>query len=150
MDTVFRDVAVTDIAARLADRDAFVLLGQPDATRAIGERIDQAGDWTCYIDNGTDNVLRINDLTRLALATTVTATLGLPTVAVFLVPKTVPAKVLADALGQEIPADGSRDIIGLYEREHPLIWPMMFVEALERVDPQAALVLHANALGKLS
>ena len=57
---------------------------------------------------------------------------------VWVVPKSVPAARLGKALGASIPADGSRDLIGLTagDGKHAT-YPLILAEAIERVDPAA-------------
>jgi hypothetical protein len=69
-----------------------------------------------------------------------------PYAAVGTVPKTVPARTLSDVLGQDIPDDGSRDLIFLHGEEgEPIVWPPLFADALAVVDPAAAATIHVNA-----
>ena len=58
---------------------------------------------------------------------------------VWVVPKSVPAARLGKALGDSIPADGSRDLIVLTadDGKHAA-YPLILAEAIERVDPAAA------------
>lgn len=57
----------------------------------------------------------------------------------WVIPKTVPAARLGKALGSDIPADGTRDLIMLTldDGKH-MAYPMILVAAIERVDPAAA------------
>lgn len=141
-----RESAVRRIAAHIADRDAFIVVVPPGLLDTLAAGLVDVPDWTGYADNGTRMVLRTDQPGALLVVEAVSVA-----TAVVIVPKTVPAGVLAEALGQEIPADGSQDLVLLHEDERgPLIWPRLFVDALEIVDPAVAAHLHANDLAGLS
>jgi hypothetical protein len=138
---IHRDQALKAIAGHIADRDAFVVLVPPAMLDTVTHALRRTPQWRGYIDNGTGIILRADAATATALMPLMGA-LGIPTAAVLTVPKTVPASVLGEALGQHIPADGSQDIIGIHDGG-PLIWPLLFVDALALVDPAAAAQLRA-------
>jgi hypothetical protein len=141
---IARADAVRDIAAHLADRTAFVVFTGPDLMSAVAARLDPVEGWTGYADNGMPVVLRARSSEAFVAAEVMKALAGMPMVAVFIVPKSVPAKVPSEALGQEIEADGSRDIIAIHGDDGRVIWPMLFVDALDLVDPVAASQLRAQ------
>lgn len=134
---IARARAVKNIAAALADRHSYVLTLDPRLNTEAAEALDGI-DTTIYVDQGTDPILRTNDPRLLA----VTAAL-IPCVAVILIPKTVPAAILSEALGEHVPDDGSQDILILGSPEPPMTWPLLFVDALQRVDPTAANTIRA-------
>ncbi len=141
-----RDRAVADIASAIADRTAFVILGPPHMLPALGYRLTSMPDWTAYIDSGNPLVLRSQDAVTLCIVPTL-----LPAAAVVTVPKTVPAAALSEALGQHVPDDGSRDLVMLHDGDaQPIVWPMLFVDALERVDPKAAAQLRVDDIARQS
>lgn len=138
-----RPAAVHQIAAPLADRSAFVIVTPPDLVADIAPRLGRLPTgWTAYLDNGTPVVVATGEPKAIALM----AALSLPggITAVVTVPKTVPAVMLTEAVGQEVPADGSQDLIMLHSGwNRPIIWPMLFVDALEQVDPRATAQIRA-------
>jgi hypothetical protein len=138
-----RERAVANIAAAIADRTAFVILGAPHMLDALGYRLKSVPDWTAYVDNGTPLALRTEDAATLRIVPTL-----VPATVVVTVPKTVPAAALDDALGplgQHVPDDGSRDMLILHDGDdQPIVWPTLFVDALEQVDPRAAAQLRAT------
>ena len=133
-----RDDAVAAIAGAIADRHSFVIVAPPDTVAGLAGCLTTVAGWTGYLDNGTPTVL----CTDQPAAATVLDGLAVPTAMVVTVPKTVPAATLGEALGQEIPADGSQDLVLLCgDEEGPLVWPLLFVDALAPVDPRAAAAL---------
>ena len=138
---VDRDTAVKAIGDAIADLHSFVVVAPPSAVASLADCLTHVPDWTGYIDNGTPMVL----CTDQPAAVTVLNVLALPTTMVVTVPKTVPAATLGDALGQEIPADGSHDLVLLCgDEETPTTLPLLFVDALGRVDPRVAAALYAD------
>ena len=66
-------------------------------------------------------------------------------------PKTTPAAALAEALGEHVPDDGSRDLIMLGESTNgPYLWPTLFVDSVALVDPVAAATVYVNDVRCLS
>jgi hypothetical protein len=143
--TLDRAAAIRRIADHLADQDAFVITVPPHELNAFGHSIKNVQSWTAYLDNGTGHILRTDTPGALLVAE-----LLFPTAAVVVVPKTVPATVLSEALGQEVPADGSRDIVILTSQGGPTYYPMLFINALDIVSPSTAALLRANHLPNLS
>jgi hypothetical protein len=137
--------AVHAIAAHLADRDAFVLLVPPGMVPTTARCLATVARWTGYLDVGLPTVLRTHNSHALETLPLVVSHFGTSTTAVITVPKTIPAAVLATFLSEQLPDDGSRDIIAIHETG-PLQWPLLFIDALTQVDPAAAAQLHANDL----
>jgi hypothetical protein len=109
------------------------------------------GGCDCYLDNGLDAVFWLSG-EYLPLAQAMAALLPTAmTAAVFTVPKTVSAATLSQALqGQEIPADGSQDLVLLHADENMVEFPRLLVEALALVDPDVPMQLAANDIRTLS
>lgn len=144
--TVSRAAAIRDIADALADRTSFVVTVPPGMVTGIAAALVDVPLWTVLLDNGLDTVLRLVDTHDFTAAVTVGAALGLPLAGVVLVPKTVPAELLGGAIGQAVPADGSRDLLVIGDpATGPIAWPRLFVDALARVDPAGAAQLRALA-----
>ncbi len=138
-----RAEAVDAIASAIADRDAFVIIVPPTLVTALAAPLGDVPAWTAYVDNGTPMVLTTTD----AAALSIVDLLGVPAAAVVTVPKTVPATVLTQAIGQEVPADGSQDIVLLADPETGfMVWPVLFLDALAKVDPKAAAAIRATDL----
>lgn len=143
---ITRRAAVDAIARHLADRTAFVVFAPPAQLAETVRRLHAVPDWTGYLDTGDPLVTEADSAMCVALGA-LAGVFGVPTAAVFVVPKTVPAARLGRALGHLIPADGSQDVIGVVDGER-VAWPLLLVDALERVDPAAAAHLHANSLAR--
>lgn len=138
---VARARAVRNIGDAIADRTSFVIVVSPDMNETAAVALDGIPA-TVYVDNGIDVVLRTDD-PRLILPMDVLTGCAV----VVLVPKTIPATELSEALGRPIPDDGSQDIIYLMDNQARLMgWPRMFIDALKRVDPAMAESIRAAAL----
>jgi len=149
MTTTTTDSAVARIAGHLADRDAFVIAAPPATLDELSERLTVIPNWTAYLDNGNGMVLSTSHPAALYI-TRLLAPIH-PMIAIVIVPKTVPAATLTAALDQEVPADGSRDVLLLHDGDAtPITWPLLFIDALAHVDPKAAAMIRANDLGSLS
>lgn len=146
-----RPQAIKEIATHLADRDTFVIIIPPDLIGSAAHALRHT-DTTYYLDNGTPFLLCTSrtGTSRLNVPRLIAALNMSPTVCVATVPKTVPAIELSKALAQPIPEDGSQDVVILQRPGHPVVWPMVFVDALEIVDPEAAKSIRAADLAGLS
>jgi hypothetical protein len=121
-----RDDAVRAIAAHIADRDAYVITVPPDTLPALSRTLNGLPSWSAYLDNGTPVVMRTVRAGALAVADLLTETAG-----VLVVPKTVSAAELSRVVGQQVPADGSQDLVVLMSPQGgPVFWPLLFVDAL--------------------
>jgi hypothetical protein len=147
-DVLDRQSAVDQLAGHIADRTGFLVVAPPSAVATLAARLHRLpAGWTAYVDHGVPAVLATN----IPRALGVLDVLGVPYCAVVAVPKTVPARTLSDVLGQDLPDDGSRDLIFLHDEEgQAIVWPLLFVDALAIVDPAAAAAIHVNALTNLS
>jgi hypothetical protein len=133
--------AVRFVCEALADRTHFLLLPPAGRAAEVAALLDGAEiPWVGYLDNGMELALRTDQAALLAVTESFA-----PLAVVMTVPKTVPAAKLANLLDREIPADGSRDLLVLTDSEHTQ-WPMLFVAALDKVDPKAAASIRANAV----
>ncbi|GAA2370798.1 hypothetical protein Cme02nite_45080 [Catellatospora methionotrophica] len=146
---ITRQAAVDAIAGHLADRTAFVVLAPPDLLAETTGRLRHLPGWTGYLDTGRDTVAQGN-AEQFAALCGVAQVLGRPAVAVLTIPKTVPARRVAQALRRPVAADGSQDVLVVRVDGGPVCWPLLFVDALERVEPAAAAQLHAEDLAGLS
>jgi hypothetical protein len=141
-----RGRALRFISEALADRTHFLLVPPVQRGTEVAELLDGAGiPWTGYIDSGQDTVLRVDQASLMM----VTEQLARRTAALITVAKTVPAEQLSSALDQAIAADGSQDLILMTDDGKQLHWPMLFVDALDRIDPVEAARLRAAAGGPL-
>lgn len=137
---ISRADAVRAITDALADRTSFIVLVPHAAMPGMVEPLRRIRRSTTLVDNGLDAVLRTDDPRVLAIA-------GLfsPAIAVTLIPKTVSARRIGRALGQSVPEDGSRDIIGVGFTGAHQQWPTLFLAALDQVDPVTAESIRAAA-----
>lgn len=136
-----RETAVRRIGDALADRTAFVITMPPGTVSVLAARLSPVPAWCAYLDNGTPTALATSDPTCLRTAAALA-----PMVGVLIVPKTVPATQLSDVVGQVVPADGSQDVVILTASSRtgsPVFWPLLFIDAVSRVDPQLAAQLRA-------
>jgi hypothetical protein len=118
-------------------------------------RLRNVLEWTGYVDNGQPNVWRLTTNAAAVVKTIATMeSFGALFIAVITVPKTVPALELGCLLDCEVAADGSQDILGLRETweegEAPIIWPTLFVDALDKVSPKSAAAIRASDILGLS
>lgn len=146
---ITRRAAVDAIAAHIADRTAFIVLAPPKLLGEVITRLRHVPGWTGYLDTGRDSVAR-GDAAEFVTLGRVAQAFGTPAIAVMTVPKTVPAARLSRALRQPIADDGSQDILVIRGESGPIHWPMLFVDALEQVEPAAAAQLHAEDLSVMS
>jgi hypothetical protein len=146
-----RAEAVRRVAAHLADRDAFVVVGG-----TLGDHTDQwlaalaaVPEWHAYLDHGGPHVMRVAgpDVARVRL---LTEAVGLDTLPVAVVPKTVPAARIAEALGHPVADDGSQDIVAVSGERGRVDWPALFVDAVAVVEPRAAMQIRAADVRGLS
>lgn len=142
---ISRATAVQQIADHIADRDHYVITAPPEALAALAQTLRLVDTWAGYLDNGAGMILRTDRPGVLAISN-----LLAPAVGVITVPKTVPAAVLTEALGQEVPDDGSQDIVILMPGGPPAYFPLLFVEALDIVDPRTAAQLRAHHIPNLN
>lgn len=140
-----RDRAVQKIARHIADRDAYLVTIPPDTLPRLSKSLDRIATWSAYLDSGNPFILRTNRPGALLVTDLLIETAG-----VLVVPKTVPASALSKVVGQEVPADGSQDLVVLMPTAGPIFWPLLFVDALEIVDPKVAAQLRANHLPNLN
>lgn len=137
--SISRATAVTTVAGHIADRDAFVITVPPNVLGDVTHGLRDVDGWTAYLDSGTPVILQTDRVSVLAVTGAI-----ILSAAVVTVPKTVPAAVLSKALGQTIPDDGSQDLVVLHGADgEPIVWPLLFVDALDQVDPIAAAQLRA-------
>lgn len=135
-----RGRALRFISEALADRTHFLLVPPAQRGAEVAELLDGTGiSWTGYIDSGQDTVLRVDQASLML----VTEQLARRTAILITVPKTVPAEQLSSALDQTIQADGSQDLILMTDDSEQLLWPMLFVDALDQIDPVEAARLRA-------
>ncbi|MET8134663.1 hypothetical protein ABZV24_22370 [Streptomyces sp. NPDC005251] len=140
-DFLARDTAVHQIAQHIADRDAYLVTCPPTTLPILSRALDSLPAWSAYLDNGTGAVLRTDRAGALLVADLLMETAG-----VLVVPKTVPAVELGQVVGQDIPADGSQDLVVLMPPGgEPIFWPLLFIDALDIVDPTVAAQLRAMA-----
>lgn len=147
---IARAEAVRAIAAHVADRTAFVISAPPAMLEGAARCLRKIGTGDCYMDNGLHAVFLLSG-EYVALAEGMAGLLPGTTAAVFTVPKTVSAATLSQALqGQEIPANGSQDLVLLHSDENRVEFPRLLAEALALVDPDVAMQLAANDIRTLS
>lgn len=149
-ETVPREEAVRDISAHVGGQDAFIVSVPSDALADITQRLRKLAGSTCYLDYGAPAVARFRS-PHLPEAMAVARSQPPGTaIAVFIVPKTVPAVHLSKLLGSQlhgvdIPADGSQDLLMIHSRDR-MDWPALLVDAIGEHDPQFAVQLYANDL----
>lgn len=148
---VISHATATDrIANHYADRTAFIVLAGLNLDLQIATRLSTLSAWTAYAIDAAGQVMVTNDLPMLIARAALADLIGVPSITLFTVPKTVPAADLGKALGQDVPDDGSRDVIMCSKPDAPIAWPMVFVDALRKVDPAAAMALDAQDLARMS
>ncbi|MEU2625743.1 hypothetical protein [Kitasatospora sp. NPDC007106] len=136
---MLRSRAVQEIAHHITRHDAYLITVPPGMLTSAARALDAVTTWQAYIDNGSGVVLRTGLIRAVRPNDRATA-------AVIAVPKTVDPAVLGKALRYPLPADGSRDLLVLRGRTGPIHWPLLFVDAIDQVDPVAAAQLRAHSL----
>ncbi len=148
---VISHATATDrVADHYADRTAFIILAGLNLDLQIATRLNTLASWTAYAIDAAGQVMVTDDLPLLIARATLADLIGVPSITLFTVPKTVPAADLGRALGQDVPDDGSRDVIMCAKPGAPIAWPMVFVDALRKVDPKAAMSLEALDMARMS
>jgi len=143
---VDRAEAVRVIAGHIADRDAFVISIPPAFVASAAARLHAVRACAWYTDNGTGVVMQLAGRGIQAAGVLDELLPGL-TAAVAIVPKTVPAAELAAAMRHAIPGDGSQDLVLLHGggEADAIVWPVLLVDALARIDPAFVACLVAEA-----
>jgi hypothetical protein len=140
-----RAEAAARIGGHYANRDAYLIIAGPGEITTAMTRLGAVPGCACYLDNGTDDILALTGPAVAVLPVVMELLPPESMAGVLTVPKTVSADRLSTALGQEIPADQSRDVVMLMAQDGKhLSWPMFFVEALDEVDPAAAARIRAD------
>lgn len=137
VEIVPRGDPVAIIAARYEKRDAYLVAAGPGQVLSALARLAPVAEATVYLDQGGETVMSATGAALEVMPDLMET--AAPFVAVWVVPKSVHAARLGKALGDSIPADGSRDLIVLAadDSKHAA-YPEILVEAIERVDPAAA------------
>lgn len=141
---VRRGDAVSDIAARLGDRDAFVVAVPPTALADVISALAKLAATTCYLDCGLPGVIRVRSPHLAQAAAAARSQPPGTTSAVIIVPKTLPAARLRKLLGSraEIPADGSQDVL-MIQTADQFEMPVLLVDAIARHEPVLAAAMYA-------
>ncbi len=148
---ITRTEAVQDIADHFADRTAYLITVPPELITEMAHLLRHVPDWYCYLNDGTDAVLRATDPGTLLAARTATSLFGIPCIGVLVIPKTVKAATIRRIFGDTIPTDGSRNVLTLQgPDDNEIKWPALLVEALDIADPAGAASIRANQTANLS
>ncbi|SOB84234.1 hypothetical protein [Streptomyces sp. 1331.2] len=135
-----RETAVRRLADVLSDRTEYLVTIPPGVGQALAAGLDLVGHWTAYLDVGAPEVLVTSDLTTFR-----GTHMLVPTGGVVTIPKTVHHRAVSRLVRQRIPADGSRDVLLITDRSGgPTYWPLLLVDAVDRVDPVLAAQLRAH------
>jgi len=138
--------AVDRLAASLTTRQDFIILSAPEHINKLASRLRAIPPgWTAYLANRSPRVLVTGDPILMAASAGMCPPGGVT--AVVTAPKsTTPAAALSRIFEQEIPADGSRDVILLLtpggQGQVAQSWPLLFINALEQVDPASAASIY--------
>jgi hypothetical protein len=137
-----RDRAALEISGRIAGEADYLITVPPGALLPLCDTLDALTSWTAYLDSGTPLVVRAERSGTVRNIALRGAAAG-----VIIAPKAVPAAALTEALGQLLPPDGSQDLIVLTSPDGgPIFWPLLFVDALDLIDPDAAAQLRASRI----
>jgi hypothetical protein len=151
-EAVSRADAISDISAHIADQDAFVISVPPGALEVVTHRLRNLRGTTCYLDieGACGDVTRFRSPHLTEAANIAKSQPPDTAVAVFIVPKTIPAARLSKLLGSElhgqvIPADGSQDLVMIQTRDL-FDMPRLLIDAIAVHDPRSAAEMYANDL----
>jgi hypothetical protein len=137
------DLAVREVADRLADRTHFVISTCEHHVAEVATMLDGFAGTVGLFDSGQHAILRLTG--PLGELGGIMPLLGLaPLAAIVLLPKTTPASALRVFTAQPIAADGSQDIIVARDADGLAKLPRLLVDALNRIDP--AFVARLAAL----
>jgi hypothetical protein len=135
-----RKDAVAEIVSAMNGQAHYLVTAPPGTITVLGESLGHLSTWRAYVDSGVPTVMSTNDASALFVTS-----LLMPMAAVIVVPKTVSPAELSEVLGRTVPEDGSQDIVILHEAEDaPIIWPMLFLEAMRVVDPDVVEQILAH------
>lgn len=137
-----REHAVEVVADCIRRRMHYVVVGAPSLVSGVMQRLsDQKHTWSAFVESAAPVILVTNEE---AVVEVMTMLAGPDShIIVLTVPKSVPASVLADIVGQPVPADGSQDLFVLSALNEQIQWPVLFIDALDEVDPVAASQIRA-------
>jgi hypothetical protein len=137
VEIVPRGNTVAVIAARYEKRDAYLVAAGPSQVPSALARLAPVAEAIVYLDQGGETVMSATGAALQVMPDLMET--AAPCAAVWVVPKSVSAARLGKALGDSIPADGSRDLIVLTADDgNHAAHPLILVDAIERVDPAAA------------
>lgn len=141
--TVARSELTRQIKSCLMDRTKFIILPPAHMAGQVVSIIVSGGvdGFSVYADIGRDEVIFFKNTLEVHLIERY-----VPASFVILIPKTVSAELLGEVLGQEIPQDGSNDIIALSGESGEIAWPSIFLEVMDQVDPQFSAGIRASKL----
>ncbi len=141
-----RGDALRELADAIAGRHHFVVPLAPEEFQQV-EQINQAlPGGCCYLDAGQPTVLRLRPAPRALSA--FLRLLPLPLGVVLVAPKTPEARRrLSHAGDRPIPINDQQDLVIPYYDGEGLVFPLLFVDALDLADPVAAARLRASATG---
>ncbi|RAG81762.1 hypothetical protein DN069_31165 [Streptacidiphilus pinicola] len=137
---ISREEAAQSIATALKDHTHFIATVPPGMAGDAAELLEGLPGFVMMLDQGMDTVLTTSS------AAIVAATDGLAarqSAAVALVPKTVGTTAISECFGQEIPDDGSQDILNLSD-DGDVAFPTLFIDAVDLVDPLGAAQMRGQ------
>ena len=145
-----RAAAVRIIGDAFADRTSYVVSAHPLAVGSTAQRLAQFPDVAALVDTGADSVLGCEAATAGHVCA-MFRVLGVEALAVFLVPKRVPAKLLSKKLDGAALEEGARDMImvgpNLGNQYH---WPTLLLDAIAPHDPKFVASVLATDIARQS
>ena len=144
MTVISRGDAVGQLADHIRGASAYIVAAGPGQVASALRRLPPVSqDSTAYLDRGDGETVMIARGRALAVMPEVIEAAAGPVAGILVIPKTVPAKRIGKALGQDIAADGHQDMIMLTTAGAKLMnYPSVMLEALALVDPQAAMQIR--------
>lgn len=140
---VHRTEVIDALASHMDASDAYIIVPATDgSTAGLITALEDLHNWTAYVDCGTDAIA----VTNAAAIVWVVAKLAPRIAMVVTIDKSESGDTLAEVLGIYAPEDDEQDIFILADQDGPLAWPMMFVSAVEKVDPDGAAMFYADAV----
>jgi hypothetical protein len=145
MKVISRREAVDRIAAHYRGRDAYLVAAGPQQAAGALEALAPVAGCTAYLDQGDSETVMTVTGPALQVMPDVMDAGQAPVAAVVAIPKTVPARRLSRVLANDIPADGSRDMIMLTTDDgRHMAYPLILVEAIEQSDQKTGMQIRAS------
>ncbi|MFI9274638.1 hypothetical protein ACIGXM_28610 [Kitasatospora sp. NPDC052896] len=136
-----RNTALWRVAKAYRDRTHFIATVSPGMAGEVAQRLEGLRGWEMLLDSGGGAILATSSSGLVEVTDKLSA---VESAGVVLASKSVDSAELGDRLGQEIPEGKDLFVIGDADDGELMVWPTLFVDALDLVDPVAAAQMRAQ------